>query len=96
MQEKSELCNKYGCSLTTLNRILRNESEIKSKASKWNGNNIDIERALHIWFEQMQSSGAVISTQMLMEKAEQLAQQMNCDFTPINRLVIGLATAARD
>uniref|UniRef100_A0A1I8M6K0 HTH CENPB-type domain-containing protein n=1 Tax=Musca domestica TaxID=7370 RepID=A0A1I8M6K0_MUSDO len=89
-KQKSELCKKYGCSLNTLNRILRNESEIKSKASKWklsskrvrNGNNIDVERALQIWFEQMQSSGAVISTHMLMEKAEQLAQQMNCDFTP--------------
>lgn len=89
-KQKSELCKKYGCSLTTLNRILRNEFEIKSKASKCklsskrerHGNNIDVERALQIWFEQMQSSGAVISTNMLMEKAQQLAQQMNCDFTP--------------
>lgn len=87
---KDELCKKYGCSLTTLNRILRNEFYIKSKSSQCklsskrerHGIHIEVERALQIWFEQMQSSGAVISTNMLMEKAQQLAQQMNCYFTP--------------
>ncbi|XP_049302948.1 tigger transposable element-derived protein 6-like [Bactrocera dorsalis] len=87
---KPELCSKYGCSSSTLNKILRNAGEIANKSSTRKlsakrmrqGKEAQVEQALMIWFNQLRSSGAVISSNLMLEKAKQLAVKLKKDFTP--------------
>ncbi|CAD7089683.1 unnamed protein product [Hermetia illucens] len=47
-----------------------------------NGAYYDVDRAVSIWFDQMIASGAIISTNMILEKSKQFAVTLNKDFNP--------------
>ncbi|CAD7083063.1 unnamed protein product [Hermetia illucens] len=47
-----------------------------------NGACYDVDRAVSIWFDQMRASGAIISTNMILEKSKQFAVTLNKDFNP--------------
>lgn len=87
---RDELCAKYKCSKATINRIIKNKDSIveKSKTFKWStkreraGACEKVEKALLLWFKQMRESGALISRNMILEKAKKFAVEMNSDFNP--------------
>lgn len=87
---KDELCKKYKCSKATINRILKNKDSIveQSKTSKLStkrdrkGACVNVERALSLWFSGMRESGAIISRNMILEKAKKFAVEMNEEFNP--------------
>lgn len=89
-KSKSELCRKYGCSISSVNRIIQNKRNILDTAKstklsskrKRTGALVDVEHALLVWFNQMRESGAAVSSQMVIEKSKQFAIQMNKDFNP--------------
>ena len=68
----------------------RNADEITAKSSKLKSSvkrlryvkEFEVEKALIMWFKQIRSSEAAISTNLMIEKAKQFAVQLNKDFTP--------------
>lgn len=89
-KNKSELCEKYGVSKATINRILKNKEKIleTSKSCKLTvkrqrtGAFEEVESVLSKWFTQMRHSGTIISSQMIMEKAKQFNVKINSEFNP--------------
>ncbi|XP_055907142.1 tigger transposable element-derived protein 6-like [Eupeodes corollae] len=89
-KSKTELCSKYKCSLSTLNRVIRNVEQIKNKSRNFSqsrkrepiGSCKKVEEALLTWFGQMRSKGAAVSCNIVMEKAKQFAVMLDEDFSP--------------
>ncbi|XP_037919539.1 tigger transposable element-derived protein 6-like [Hermetia illucens] len=87
---KQEVCVKYKCSMSTINRIIQNEKNILENSKMHNlsskrirnGACYDVDRAVSIWFDQMRASGAIISANMILEKSKQFAVTLNKDFNP--------------
>lgn len=88
---KQDIAKKYGCSMDTINRVLRNKSSILQNSKtcynlsrKRNrvGKSKKVDQAVAKWFDQMRMSGAVVSTNMIMEKAKQFAISLKEEFDP--------------
>lgn len=88
---KLEISKKYGCSLDTINRVLRNKNAILQSSKTCNnlsrkrdrvGKSKKVDQAVSKWFDQMRLSGAVVSTNMIMEKAKQFAISLKEEFDP--------------
>ncbi|XP_017472800.1 PREDICTED: tigger transposable element-derived protein 6-like [Rhagoletis zephyria] len=87
---KKDLCKKYKCDISTINRILRNAAEIKCLAKDGNlqrkrqrkGVHEKVQAALKHWFDQNREKGAVISSLILLNKAKQFATKLNDEFEP--------------
>lgn len=86
---KTQLVKEYGCSICTINRILKNEDKIRQMSLKnvkikrqRNGLHTDVENALKKWFIQVRDQNALVSGQILMNKAKELAVKLKIDFEP--------------
>ena len=83
------ICEKYGIGRTTVGDIKRNREKIlafkkgmldmgmtrKAKVMKLS-DNIQLEKAVYIWFKQKRMEGVPISGPMLCEKAMQLSKHL--------------------
>lgn len=74
---KDEICKKYCCSRSTVNRIIQNEkvllekcktSNVRSKRDR-KSKYPRIEQAVYLWFNQMWQSGAIVPGTMVIAKA---------------------------
>ena len=82
---------KYGYDRSTVSKIKRNETQIRSDAQRnkqpegklaRQSTGVDVETALLCWFRQMRGENVPINGPMLLEKAHSLAIQLNSDFQP--------------
>lgn len=90
-KSKHQLAKEFKCDISTVNRIIRNEHKICAIAESnknmelkrcRKSNHTNVEKALEIWFDQMRLGNAVISGQMVLNKAKEFAIKMNSDFEP--------------
>ena len=81
----------YGIDRSTVSKIERNETQIRSDAQRKKqpdrkrvrqSTGVDVETALLCWFRQMRGENVPINRPMLLKKAHSLAIQLNSDFQP--------------
>ena len=82
---------KYFIDRSTVSKIKRNETQIRSDAQRnrqpdrkraRESTGVDVETALLCWFRQMRGENVPTNGPMLLEKAHSLAIQLNSDFQP--------------
>ena len=82
---------KYGIDRSTVFKIKRNDTQIRSNAqrnkqpdrkSARQSTSVDVVTALLCWFRQMRGENVPINGPMLLEKTHSLAIQLNFDFQP--------------
>ena len=79
---QTHLAQKFGCSQSTISKILRQKDEIRQDATenkvkdrkrKRGGKDDDVEKALYTWCTDARVCNAPITTAILEEKARQFA-----------------------
>lgn len=88
---KTEICKEFGIANSTLSTIIKNRVNITSMFERSvfeperkrmrTAKHEDLEKAVLIWFKQARSQNAPISGPLLLEKADELAKQMNIKFS---------------
>lgn len=88
---KKEITSEYDCNISTVNRIWKNQEELKHVAQKnaerkraRKSKYEDVEKALTAWFDQARSQNAILTGTVLLNKAKELAIKLNSDFEPNN------------
>lgn len=88
VQKRKDIAEEYKCDVSTLSRMVKAQHEIKSIAlSNKNilskklktGKHQNLDNAVLLWFQTMQSKNAIISGPVILEKAKQYAMQMNLE-----------------
>lgn len=86
---KKDICLKYKCDISTVNRIIRNKDEIRKHATSCTnlkqkrqrkGFYDNTEKPLAAWFDQQRQKNAVVSSLVLLNKAKEFALAFNEDF----------------
>lgn len=88
---KKTICEKYRCNLTTVNRILKNKSNILKcseetsnlqKKRQRKGLHDQVEKALMLWFDEKSQKNCIITSLMLLNKAKEFAANFGDDYEP--------------
>uniref|UniRef100_A0A914W2W7 HTH CENPB-type domain-containing protein n=1 Tax=Plectus sambesii TaxID=2011161 RepID=A0A914W2W7_9BILA len=91
---RKELSVNYGCDLSTIVRIVQQETKIRGIALKngntgrkrlRKGNYDELDQAVAVWFRQLRAKNAIVSGLMIQEEAKKFAQKLDLpDFEPSN------------
>ncbi|XP_046810205.1 tigger transposable element-derived protein 3-like [Lucilia cuprina] len=88
--KRKQLSIKYKVDVSTVSKIIKSEEKIRDLALSTNlkskrqrkGEHPNVEKALAIWFNDMRSQNAVITSLMIMNKAKEFAIQLDEVFEP--------------
>lgn len=88
--KRKELSTKYKIDVSTVSKIIKNEekilelakvSNLKSKRQR-KGDYPNVEKALTMWFNDVRSKNAVVTSLMLLNKAKEFSIKLNEEFEP--------------
>jgi transposase len=88
--DKKEICAKFKCDRSTVNRILQKTNEIheavaasglKRKRQRKGAHDL-VEEALYIWFGQQESKNVILDRHVILAKAKEFCQKFNDAFEP--------------
>ena len=84
-----QLAKKYNINTSTVYKIIKNSLNLKELSSKQSkacrqrqSNHPDLDKALLMWFNEIMSKDAIVTTMMLLDKAKQFSIKLNKDFEP--------------